>query len=184
MRQYDRGSSPTEPVLLQSQPREGRRDRSEWIKRAEEVVAKTGNGQLAGADCSTGFKFGFEEKNIPARIREHIGGHQSIGTCSNDNGVDDHYSARRTSSSRRRRASPFLIWIAGSKSRRAIRAMNGAEGPSVIVTSVPGGEAARLSSMWADPIGRTLASNTSLRGRSLSRTVVSSRRRNGHTPTV
>ena len=81
----------------------------ERVKGAEQIVMKSRNRDLPGPDGSSGVGLCFEDEDIPARVSQQVGRHQSIGSGANHNGIDFHMSTLRTRSSSLRRASLFLM---------------------------------------------------------------------------
>ena len=157
MSQGERGAEPAESMIFEVEPSEYWGGCSERIEGTEQVVVEPGDRDLSRPDSAPGVRLSLKDQDIPSGIGQDIGSHQPVGPGADHDGVDDHGSTLRTRFSSRRNASPFLTKMTGSKRRRAIRAMEGVHGSSVIATWVPEADGESSNAIRAEPIGRTLA---------------------------
>jgi hypothetical protein len=87
MGEHGRSPPPSESVTLESKgPEDGGRG-GQRVERAEEVVREPRLGQLGATDGAARVPGPLEHHDAPARVREDVGGHETVRPCSDDDRI-------------------------------------------------------------------------------------------------
>ncbi|CAD5990856.1 protein of unknown function [Streptomyces sp. KY70] len=81
-------TAPAEPLPFEVQRRQHGGDRRQWVERAEQVVDIGRMDLPVTADRATRLVLFFQDLHRPVGVRQHIGGHQAVGTASDHYRVD------------------------------------------------------------------------------------------------
>src|SRR2546425_9996372 len=81
------GPQPLEPVALQVQLAQRRRDDREWVARAEHVAHKPRLGQFSALDRASRCLLLLQNDNLPTVLGQDVGGDKTVWARSDDHGI-------------------------------------------------------------------------------------------------